>query len=135
MNARRLAFCFVTDAGYALPSLVAAASVRKAFATSTADIYILAFSMEPKYLAELQRGSAEHHIEVINLERELKDIFDERLFESGYISKAAMGRFFIGDSLPNYYDNIIYIDGDTWVTAGIKDIVSVCPPPGKNRCC
>ncbi len=111
---RRDGIFYVTDGGFLLPTVASALAVRRKVPLERADVRILVTSTEAPAVRRLAEFLRPAGIWVDELPAALFSGFEHRLFNETHVPISALGRFFMLDCVPDIYDRILYLDGDTW---------------------
>lgn len=109
--------CYTTDINFLLPSIFSAKSVRQFVAKDKINIHIILFHDKTDDY-DFKGISAKLAEDNIFLQLTTPDFYknvDTSIFQKGHVPIASVGRFFLCDLLPEQYQHIIYLDGDTWV--------------------
>ena len=114
ISSRRDGIFYVTDDGFALPTVASALAVRRKVPLDRADVRIFATGMDAATVQRLRSFLRPRHVEVDELPAALFSDFQHRLFNKTHVPISALGRFFMLDCVPDLYDRILYLDGDTW---------------------
>lgn len=117
----RCAICFVTDARYLVPTLVAAAQARRWSAAGLAEAFVVALDLAPGLAARAEAAFAQAGARLILA----------RAAELG--GDAVMARLFLHNLLPEGFDALLYLDADIQVTAPLDPLLERPPPPGHLR--
>lgn len=122
--------CYISDEYYFFPSFVSALTARKNTSGGT-DILILTTDFIPD--KDIINLSLESGIIILDA----KSFFESKFqningteFQKN-ISKTAMGRLVMGGFIPDNYEQIIYIDGDTQVIADLSALENIFVPECK----
>jgi lipopolysaccharide biosynthesis glycosyltransferase len=127
---RRHGVFFVTDLGFALPTIAAALEMRKKIVPGRADIRIVTTDIPAPTVQRLHDFLEPHDIHTDVLDREYYSTFDHRLFNKTHVPISAIGRFFMMDVVPDIYDRILYLDGDTWPSGDPLQLLDAELPDG-----
>ncbi|HTJ91196.1 MAG TPA: glycosyltransferase [Acidocella sp.] len=129
-SARRRGILFVTDLGFALPTIASALEVRKKVPIDAADIRIVTTAIPGDTVQRLRDFLEPYGIHTDVLDPACYSAFDHRLFNKTHVPISSIGRFFMMDAVPNIYDRILYLDGDTWPTGDPLQLLEAELPQG-----
>jgi lipopolysaccharide biosynthesis glycosyltransferase len=129
-STRRRGIFFVTDLGFALPTIASALEVRKKVTIGSADIRIITTAVPSDTVQRLRDFLEPHDIHTDVLDPAFYSAFDHRLFNKTHVPIASIGRFFMMDAVPDIYDRILYLDGDTWPTGDPLQLLEAALPQG-----
>jgi lipopolysaccharide biosynthesis glycosyltransferase len=127
---RRRGIFFVTDLGFALPTIASALEIRKKVATGCADVRIVTTAVPGDTVQRLRDFLEPYGIHTDVLDPACYSAFDRRLFNKTHVPISAIGRFFMMDAVPDIYDRILYLDGDTWPTGDPLQLLEAELPDG-----
>jgi lipopolysaccharide biosynthesis glycosyltransferase len=128
--ARRQAVFFVTDLGFALPTLASALEVRRKIPKNRGDIRVVTTGLPLDTVRRLRDFAAPRGVHVDILDPALYSGFDMELFSSTHVSVATLGRFWMLDAVSDHYDRILYLDGDTWPEGDVLKLLEADLPWG-----
>lgn len=129
MNSQCIAY--VTDENYFFPTAVSALQAKSKAAKLTDVVIIISEAFKERRMAE--DFCRENRIILLDRSQFLAEKFeqiDRREF-SGRVSVSAMGRLLLSELLPEHYQQVIYIDGDTQIVDSLLPLESIVVPPGK----
>lgn len=126
----RQAIFFVTDLGFALPTLACALEVRKKVPRNRADIRIVTTDLPVRTFGRIAEFAAPHGIELNNLPWPSFTEFDHGAFHKTHVPMSSLARFFMLDAVPDIYDRILYLDGDTWPLGDPLKLLEASLPEG-----
>lgn len=128
------AVCYVTDTGFLFPSIASALSLRannRGTSGAGVGIFIFTIGIAPDALVELNARLAVDDIRLIDLPNRWSARFDAKDFgRFNPVPDATLGRFFMEPHVPEGFDRLLYIDGDTLILGDISDLLVVQVPPG-----
>lgn len=125
------AIVFVTDAGFLVPSIVAALEIaRQADVLATADIFILLVDLDDGLLEALRAGFAGSGIQFESLPSEAFLPPPDTFFNQTHITRTALGRFALHLAIPSHYRHVVYLDGDVQVAGDLGPLVRHEVAPG-----
>lgn len=130
MMALRHAVIFVTDQGFAAPTMIAALQARQSVPRETADIRVIITDM-PEPETEVIRHYLEPrgvYVDVMHTADHLA--FDRGQFNRTHVPVSTLARFFMLDAIPQQYDRILYLDGDTWPSGDLPRLLAADLPHG-----
>jgi lipopolysaccharide biosynthesis glycosyltransferase len=120
--------CYVTDANFAIPSLISATTARKWVSSDIADIYILTIGLSDLQVTELTALAEPQEIRIGVMHPERLEGFDSRNVNRTHVPLSTLGRLFLHEFIPDKYDTLLYMDGDTWISGDITPLVTLRPP-------
>jgi lipopolysaccharide biosynthesis glycosyltransferase len=120
--------CYVTDADFAIPSLISAMSARKWISETSADIYLIAMGLSDGQVECLMALAQPQHIQIRVMNSDLLTGFDRDRVNKTHAPVTTLGRLFLHEVIPQRYDTLLYMDGDTLVRDDITPLVSFRPP-------
>ena len=126
----RRGISFVTDLGFALPTVASALEIRKKIAPGCADIRIVTTNIPSDTVQRLRGFLAPYSIHTDVLDPARYAAFDHRLFNKTHVPISAIGRFFMMEVVPDIYDRILYLDGDTWPSGDPLQLLDAELPDG-----
>jgi lipopolysaccharide biosynthesis glycosyltransferase len=124
----RTVICYVTDANFAIPSLISAITARKWVSSGMADIYILTIGLSDLQVAELSELAKPQEINIGVMHPERLQGFETRNVNKTHVPLSTLGRLFLHEFIPDKYDTLLYMDGDTWISGDITPLVTLRPP-------
>jgi lipopolysaccharide biosynthesis glycosyltransferase len=130
LSAPDCAVFYVTDGGFAFPTLVSALAVREQVEPAMADIRIVLTDVSDEFAKRLTEFLAPSAIQVNTMPSELYSNFDAANFNKTHVPRSSLGRFFMLDCSPGDYKHVIYLDGDTWIKGDIRPLIKYRPPKG-----
>jgi lipopolysaccharide biosynthesis glycosyltransferase len=117
----RCAICFVTDARYLVPTLVAAGQARRWSAAGLAEVIVVALDLAPALAARAEAAFAQAGVRLLH----------GRAAEMG--GDAVMARLFLHRLVPPGFEALLYLDADIQVVAPLDPLLAAPPPPGHLR--
>jgi lipopolysaccharide biosynthesis glycosyltransferase len=130
LSAPDCAVFYVTDAGFAFPTLVSALAVREQAGPEITDIRIVLTNVSSDFAERLSDFLAPFAIQVNTMPSELYSNFDLASFNKTHVPRSSLGRFFMLECSPGTYEHVIYLDGDTWISGDITPLIKYRPPKG-----
>jgi lipopolysaccharide biosynthesis glycosyltransferase len=121
---------FVTDLGFAIPTIASALEIRKTVAADRADVRIVTTDIAADTVQRMRDFLAPYGIHTDILDPAHCPAFDHRLFNKTHVPPSAIGRFFMLDAVPDIYDRILYLDGDTWPSGDPLKLLEAELPDG-----
>jgi lipopolysaccharide biosynthesis glycosyltransferase len=115
------AICFVTDAHYLLPTLVAAGQARRWSAPALAEVIVTALDLAPPLAARAEAAFSQAGARMVQ----------GRAVEMG--GDPVMARLFLHHLLPPTFDRLLYLDADIQVVASLDPLLASPPPAGHLR--
>ncbi len=122
---------YISDQNYAFPTFLSAIQARK-FAQADTDVLVL-MSEKVEDFPDLKALLEEEGVKLIDSSEALTNSLaklDDTYFQKA-ISKTAMGRLLLPQILPEQYQQIIYLDGDTQVWGPLQTLEAYDVPKGK----
>ena len=113
----RCAICLVTDAGYLVPALVAAAQARRWSSPQLADVILLALGLDRRALAAAEPVCAEAGVGLLPLPA----------------GDPLMARLMLDRLIPTEFAAFLYLDCDVQVVASLDGLLAAPVPPGRVR--
>lgn len=117
----RCAICFVTDARYLVPTLVAAAQARRWSAPGLAEAMVVALDLDAPLAGRAEQAFAAAGVRLLHA----------RAARMG--GDAVMARLFLHRLVPPAFDTLLYLDADIQVLAPLDPLLAAPPPPGRLR--
>jgi lipopolysaccharide biosynthesis glycosyltransferase len=111
---RRQGIFFVTDRDFALPTIASALEIRKKVPLDRADVRIVTTDVPIDTVHRLRDFLDPQGIQTDVLDPLRFSAFDHRSYNQTHVPISALGRFFMLEAVPDVYDRILYLDGDTW---------------------
>ena len=130
LSAPDCAVFYVTDGGFAFPTLVSALQVREQVDPEAAEIRIVLTNVSDDFARRLGDFLAPFAIQVNTMPSELYSNFDSAKFNNTHVPRSSLGRFFMLECSPGAYEHVIYLDGDTWINGDIMPLIKYRPPRG-----
>ncbi len=125
------AIVFVTDAGFLVPTVVAALQLcREGNVLGAADVFVLLVDLEDALLEALR---AEFNGAGVRFERLDSEQFlppPDTFFNKTHITRTALGRFALHLAIPSHYQHIVYLDGDVMVAGDLGPLLRHEVSPG-----
>ena len=109
--------CYTSDAGYLFPTFVSAVQARQHTPTNIADVIIFSIGTPAELNRIFSYACAVENIRFISV-------------PSSQIENASamLARLFLNRILPNEYDQLLYIDGDTQITGALTPLLHAATP-------
>ncbi len=125
------AVVFVTDAGFLMPSLVAACQVScQPQVMACADIFLLLVDLDEGLERSLAAEFSGRKLNFLRLDSKLFEPGTGTFFNPAHISRTALGRLVLHEVLPPSYRHVIYLDGDVQIIGDIAPLVMHDVKPG-----
>jgi lipopolysaccharide biosynthesis glycosyltransferase len=121
---------FVTDRGFLVPSLVAAAQLVEFGHLDRADIVIYTVDLDDHVLSSLKR-KYENKIRFEALATRSFMPSETVSFFSNHVPKAALARLALHEVIDKRYEDIVYLDGDIQIVRPITALLDYSVPEGK----
>lgn len=112
-------WCYTTDEGYLLPTLVSAGQLKASLGPINEDIVVVCFGPETAMVRAAMAAAHETGVRFLSAPMEV-------IRGSGMIC----ARLYLGELLDPAYETITYLDGDTQVTGPVAELSGVAPQPG-----
>ena len=129
MTSVNRAIVFVSDSGFLLPTLVAAAQVDVQVRNPRiADIFIILMSISDQEREIVRRFAEPLGISLVDAPS--IDIDETSEFNITHVPPTTLGRLFLCDYLPAIYENIVYLDGDIRINGDITPLIRHNVHPG-----
>lgn len=126
MNASDTCAIFTTDMGYLVPTLVAAEQVHQQVQPEgLADIIIFTVDFAAEMTSKLEADFPDFRFLPVSL-----DIDKEAFFNASHVPRSTLARLSIGPSIPDHYENIVYLDGDIQIVGDIRPLFRHRVPAG-----
>lgn len=123
------AFVFVTDAGFLVPTLVALDQLqRKSAGRVQCFVFLSGKAIEMEHQLNKEFGGSGVVFAALELERELNA--KSFHFHENHVPITSLGRFWIGDLLPDRIKRFVYLDGDVQVLRDISSLSGLSVPNG-----
>jgi lipopolysaccharide biosynthesis glycosyltransferase len=123
------AVCYVTDRGFLFPTVVSCLSLREFWKPDQGDIFVFLVDSDHSYTEFLTEQFLDYGIQFRSINSKLYDRFDERNWNKTHVPKSALGRFLIGNLIPDRYRRLLYLDGDTIVAKDPSTLLAYDPEP------
>lgn len=127
----RCVVCYVSDEHFAVPSLISAINARRWVSPALADVYLLMMGLSELQFEQLTTLSQPHQVRVVAMGSEQLLGVDVGNVSKTHVPLSTLGRLFLHQFIPDTYDTLLYIDGDTWIAGDISPLVTFCPPDGR----
>jgi lipopolysaccharide biosynthesis glycosyltransferase len=126
---------YAGDAGYAYPMLLSARSVRRNASNQNFDLWIFAADYPDDLLAATAAVAETFEAQVVPLASESYIRFDVRRFrpEDGFahLKPSVLSRLVTGPLIPERYDQVLYLDGDTLCVGDMSPLIQFRVPAGR----
>jgi len=122
---------FATDIGFALPTIASALEIRRLCPLHLADIRIVAIELDSQTVNRIRNHLEPAGIFVDTMPEAMFADFDASQYNPTHVPRATLARFFLLDCIPDIYDRMLYLDGDTWPTGDISKLLTIHLPAGK----
>lgn len=136
--APRTLVIYAGDASYAYPMLVSARSLR-ANASIDVDVWIFAADYAPDLLARAAAVADSFGARVVPLSSRDYLRFDPARFRTepafSHLKPAVLSRLVTGPHIPETYDQVLYLDGDTHWVGDIAPLLRFRAPKGRLMGC
>jgi len=131
MDPKKRLVLFVTDKGFLVPTLSVARQVIRQNILQHADVYIYLVDVEKALQEKVQQDFAPYGIKFVALEN--KDFLPsgDTRFRTGHVPYTTLARLVLTDFIPEQYEHILYLDGDTQLVGDITPLVLMDVPEGK----
>jgi lipopolysaccharide biosynthesis glycosyltransferase len=120
--------CYVSDENFAIPSLISAINARQWVSPALADIYLLTLGLSDVQFEQLTRLSAPHQVRIVAMGAEQLLDVDVGNVSKTHVPLSTLGRLFLHQFIPDKYETLLYIDGDTWIAGDITPLATFRPP-------
>jgi lipopolysaccharide biosynthesis glycosyltransferase len=122
---------YVTDQNLIFPTIVSAIQAKR-WCLPTTDVLIINSTVNFD-LSMIQKVCKDSGIYLIDASKFISDPLSGLSNEEfgGRITKACMGRLLLGEIIPESYEQIIYLDGDTQIFSSLKCLEKYEVPEGK----
>lgn len=130
MNKR--ACIYVTDKGFLVPSLVSALQLYKSGSTKKSDADILFFLLDisDDYIEKLSNSFGQFGMKFISIDNDSLKLPHDISFREGHVPKSTLARLILSKYIPENYENLLYIDGDTQILSDISELIEAKIPEG-----
>ncbi len=126
---------YAGDASYAYPMLVSARSVRAHAANGAFDIRIFAADYTPEQFDRAAAVAETFRVEMAPLNAQDYLNFDLARFNTHkdfrHLKPAVLSRLVTGPAIPATYDQVLYLDGDTYCTGDLSPLTGFRAPKGR----
>ena len=127
----KCAVCYVTDINYLLPSIISATTLRRYIKPDDASVFIYVVDTDDAQVQAINKTLRPLAIELHHLDSTHYGDIDINKYKQSHVPLAAVGRFFLSDVLPEHFEHIVYIDGDTWIPSDPSALIKASIPEGK----
>jgi len=128
---KKRAVVFVTDRGFLVPSIVAALQVaRQPRAVSIADVFVVLIDMGSDIIASLTGHFEKSGLNFLPMPSGLFLPPENTFFNRTHVPRSALGRLALHRVLPDRYEHIVYLDGDTQIVGDITPLLCHSVQPG-----
>ena len=128
-RSNRVAF-FTTDAGYLVPTLVAALQVaRQALPERIADVMVFLVGIDDADRVRLQESFPDLMFCAISSQKYA--LPDAAHFNATHVPRSTLARLVAPEFIPSSYLNLIYLDGDIQVVGDLRPLLTYDVPEGK----
>jgi lipopolysaccharide biosynthesis glycosyltransferase len=131
VRASNHATVLVSDRNLIVPTAQVAAQLSRAGRDLT-NVVIVTGGLAPTEFDALQEAMAAHQVSVLDSTKEITALLNE--FDFGgdnHYTPTSLARLLLDDILPAQYEEILYIDGDTYVAGDLTDLFQLRVPAGK----
>lgn len=130
MNRRRSTEVFyTTDSGFAVPTLVSIASLRRWQSARNLTVNVLLLGMSSAEIRAFEELSADLAIKLHTIGIDVLSEFDNANFNRTHVPYSALARFLIPSfARRNEMSDVLYLDGDTWFAQDPKDLLELPAP-------
>lgn len=129
-SAPNRAVFYVTDMPFIIPTLISAYEMRKWTPRDLADVRIVTIDFPDEIFDRLKTTLSTDGIFLDRMGSEAYAGFDETKFNVTHVPRSTLGRFFMLDYAGREYENIVYVDGDTWIRKDPSALISWNPSSG-----
>lgn len=112
--------CYITDSNYLFPSFVSATQARRNTPEAVADVLIFGIDISLQEEVVFARAGAIEGIQLISVPSSLLDG-----------AGAMLARLFLDRFVPDDYDKLLYIDGDTQILGALSPLLQLEVPSGQ----
>lgn len=121
MTVARSAICFATDAGYLVPTLVAAGQARRWSNPLLAEVLVLAVGLEDEVAEMAGPAFADAGVRLLRVDANAAG------------GDAMMARLLLDRLVPPGFDDFLYLDADIQVVASVDPLLARPVPAGQVR--
>ncbi len=121
MSTPRCAICFATDAGYLVPTLVAAAQARQWSAAGLAEVLVLAVGLDARVMAAAAPAFAAAGVQLVPVDATAAG------------GDAMMARLMLDRLVPDGFADLLYLDADVQVVGSLDPLLGSPVPSGRVR--
>lgn len=127
---RNRAIVYITDAGFLMPSLFSASQIASnSKVLDVADIFLILVGVTAS--EKLKSSFAHDGIQFLELEKSAFWRKDDTFFNQTHVPVTSLGRLVMQSVLPDSYEHVLYLDGDTYIAGDIESLVEHTVARGK----
>ena len=130
---RKTLVIYAGDAAYAYPMLVSARSVREHATDPSFDIWIFAADYTPEQFDAAAAIAETIRVKVVPMASKDYIRFDLARYRTdrdfAHLKPSVLSRLVTGQAIPEEYDQVLYLDGDTFCTGDLSPLVNFDVPP------
>ena len=129
-NNGKRAIVYITDGGFLMPSLFSASQVlTKTRARELADLFVILVDVE--ITGQLRDTFTDLGIRFLRLDRRSFWRKGDVAFNRTHVPTTSIGRLAMQDVIPDGYEHVLYLDGDTYIAGDIEPLILHTVAPGR----
>jgi lipopolysaccharide biosynthesis glycosyltransferase len=120
---------YVTDKGFAVPTIASIESLRRWNSAADIEINVVLLGMSTDEISAFMRTSDDLRVQIHTLSTDKLQFFDKTHFNKTHVPYSTLARFLIPEFIGFAADkDILYIDGDTWFLKDPEDLLQFAAP-------
>jgi len=120
----RCAICFASDAGYLVPTLVAAAQARRWSGAALAEVFVFAIGLDARAADAAAPACDAAGVRLVRADAFMDD---------AGVGDAMMARLLLDQLVPPGFAEFLYLDADVQVVGSLDPLLACGVPPGHVR--
>jgi lipopolysaccharide biosynthesis glycosyltransferase len=119
---------YITNAPFAVPTLVSIESLRRWESAGNLKINVVLLDMNKDQVDDFRRLAADLDLQIHSLHTDALASFGNEKFNATHVPLATLARFLISEFFGDADADILYVDGDTLFVQDPKDLLDIRAP-------
>lgn len=119
---------YITDAPFAIPTLISIESLRRWKSASNLPINVVLLDMNKDQVEDFSRLAQDLRLQIHSLSTDALAAFGNDKFNATHVPHATLARFLISEFFRDQDADILYVDGDTLFVQDPKELLDIPAP-------